>query len=202
MQYELGDDGSLTAAAAAEHRHRPRPRPHGGDPAGRAVGLRDRPLPPAGRVRRGAARARSYGAGRRDHARAARSSPTTAAARRSCSPTASCRPTRTAATSCAGSCGARSSRAACSASRARSCRALYERVIEIDGRRLPRAARRAADTIERWARAEEESFGRTLAQGERLLAERRRAREARRGPPGSPPRTRSGCTTPTASRTR
>ena len=40
-----------------------------------------------------------------------------------------------------------------------------------DGRRLPRAARASATTIERWARAEEESFGRTLAQGERLLAE-------------------------------
>ena len=39
-----------------------------------------------------------------------------------------------------------------------------------DGRRLPRAAARAP-TIERWARAEEESFGRTLEQGERLLAE-------------------------------
>ena len=59
----------------------------------------------------------------------------------------------------------------------------------------------SATTIERWARAEEEGFGRTLAQGERLLAElvERRGRRARRG---SPPRTPSGCTTPTASRSR
>ena len=40
-----------------------------------------------------------------------------------------------------------------------------------DGRRLPRAATAEWPTIERWARAEEEGFGRTLAQGERLLAE-------------------------------
>ena len=60
--------------------------------------------------------------------------------------------------------------------------------------------REERDTIARWAAAEEEGFGRTLAQGERLLAdliekarERRRARHRR-------PRTRSGCTTPTASR--
>ena len=40
-----------------------------------------------------------------------------------------------------------------------------------DGRRLPRAASEQWPTIERWARAEEESFGRTLEQGERLLGE-------------------------------
>ena len=32
------------AAAGAEHRHRPRAQPHGGDPAGRRVGVRDRPV--------------------------------------------------------------------------------------------------------------------------------------------------------------
>ena len=44
-------------------------------------------------------------------------------------------------------------------------------MVETYGRRLPRAARPSATTIERWAAAEEEGFGRTLAQGERLLAE-------------------------------
>ena len=44
------------------------------------------------------------------------SSPTTAAARRSCSPTAWCPRTRSAATSCAASCAGRSSRGTCSAS--------------------------------------------------------------------------------------
>ena len=43
----------------AEHRHRAGARPDGGDPPGRPVGLRDRPLRAAGRARRGAVRARS-----------------------------------------------------------------------------------------------------------------------------------------------
>ena len=47
---------------------------------------------------------------------------------------------------------------------------LCERVIEVMGGAYPEL-RRERDTIERWARAEEESFGRTLEQGERLLAE-------------------------------
>ena len=42
-----------------------------------------------------------------------------------------------------------------------------------------------ADTIERWARAEEESFGRTLEQGERLLARADRAGEGASRPRGS-----------------
>ena len=46
-----------------------------------------------------------------------------------------------------------------------------------DGRRLPGAERERPTRSERWARAEEESFGRTLEQGERLLGERDRARE-------------------------
>ena len=44
------------AAAGPEHRHRPGPEPHGVDPAGHAVGVRDRPVPPADRARRGAER--------------------------------------------------------------------------------------------------------------------------------------------------
>jgi alanyl-tRNA synthetase len=47
---------------------------------------------------------------------------------------------------------------------------LYERVLEVAGDAYPDLRGEWA-TIERWARAEEESFGRTLAQGERLLAE-------------------------------
>ena len=60
---------------------------------------------------------------------------------------------------------------------------------------------RERDTIVRWARAEEESFGRTLEQGERLLAELIAGARRTQAPRGSPPRTRSGCTTPTASPT-
>jgi alanyl-tRNA synthetase len=47
---------------------------------------------------------------------------------------------------------------------------LYERVVEVMGDAYPELGREWP-TIERWARAEEESFGRTLEQGERLLAE-------------------------------
>src|SRR4051812_34183645 len=55
---------------------------------------------------------------------------------------------------------------------------LAERVIEATGAAYP-DLRDNADTIRRWASAEEESFRRTLDQGERLLAEViRRAREA------------------------
>ena len=60
MQYELQRGRHAHAAAVAEHRHRHGPRPHGGDPPGRRVGLRDRPLPAADRARRGAL-GRSYG---------------------------------------------------------------------------------------------------------------------------------------------
>ena len=55
------------------------------------------------------------------------------------------RRTRTAATSCAGSCAARCSRATCSASSGPFLPRLAERVDRGDGRRLPRAAARAAD---------------------------------------------------------
>ena len=47
---------------------------------------------------------------------------------------------------------------------------LCERVSEVMGDTYP-ALKSEWPTIERWARAEEESFGRTLEQGERLLAE-------------------------------
>jgi alanyl-tRNA synthetase len=47
---------------------------------------------------------------------------------------------------------------------------LYERVVEVMGEVYPELGREWP-TIERWARSEEESFGRTLEQGERLLAD-------------------------------
>ena len=47
---------SADRAADAQHRHRHGARPDGGDPPGRAVGLRDRPGPAADRPRRGALR--------------------------------------------------------------------------------------------------------------------------------------------------
>jgi alanyl-tRNA synthetase len=47
---------------------------------------------------------------------------------------------------------------------------LCERVADVMGDVYPEL-RSEADTIARWAHAEEEGFGRTLAQGERLLAE-------------------------------
>ena len=46
--------GHADAAAGAQHRHRPGPQPHGGDPAGQAIGLRDRPVRAADRAGRGA----------------------------------------------------------------------------------------------------------------------------------------------------
>jgi alanyl-tRNA synthetase len=47
---------------------------------------------------------------------------------------------------------------------------LYERAIETMGDAYPEL-RKEADTVARWASAEEEHFGRTLAQGERMLSE-------------------------------
>src|SRR5918999_710865 len=47
---------------------------------------------------------------------------------------------------------------------------LYARVVEVMGDAYPELKREWA-TIERWARAEEESFGRTLEHGERMLAD-------------------------------
>jgi len=49
-------------------------------------------------------------------------------------------------------------------------RALYERAIEVMGDAYPEL-QRERETIGRWARTEEEHFGRTLAQGERMLSE-------------------------------
>ena len=55
---------------------------------------------------------------------------------------------------------------------------LCERVIDVMGEPYPDLPRER-DTILRWARTEEENFGRTLEQGERLLADVvRRAKEA------------------------
>ena len=55
---------------------------------------------------------------------------------------------------------------------------LCQIVVDTMGEAYPELSREA-ETIARWARAEEESFGRTLAQGERLLGEVvRRAKEA------------------------
>jgi alanyl-tRNA synthetase len=47
---------------------------------------------------------------------------------------------------------------------------LYERAIDVMGDAYPEL-RKEAGTIARWASAEEEHFGRTLAQGERMLAD-------------------------------
>jgi alanyl-tRNA synthetase len=47
---------------------------------------------------------------------------------------------------------------------------LYERAVDVMGDAYP-DLRREWPTIERWARSEEESFGRTLEQGQRLLAD-------------------------------
>jgi alanyl-tRNA synthetase len=47
---------------------------------------------------------------------------------------------------------------------------LYERAVEVMGDAYP-DLKREWPTIERWARSEEESFGRTLEQGQRLLAD-------------------------------
>jgi alanyl-tRNA synthetase len=47
---------------------------------------------------------------------------------------------------------------------------LYSRVIEVMGDAYPEL-RAESDTIARWAAGEEEHFGRTLAQGERMLAD-------------------------------
>ena len=90
--------------------------------------------------------------------------------RRSCSPTASSPRTRTGATSCGASCAARCSRARCSGWRTRSCRGSTS--AQSRSWTTPTPTSKAEwPTIERWARAEEESFSRTLAQGEKLLAE-------------------------------
>src|SRR4051812_26862199 len=47
---------------------------------------------------------------------------------------------------------------------------LYERAIEVMGDAYPEL-KKESETIGRWAAAEEESFGRTLAQGEKMLSE-------------------------------
>ena len=75
-------DGSLTELPQQNIDTGMGARPHGGDPPGRAVGLRDRRLPAADRARRGAARAAPTARTRRPPARCA-CWPTTAARPRS-----------------------------------------------------------------------------------------------------------------------
>ena len=74
-------------------------------------------------------------------------------------------------------------------------------VIEIMGADLPRARGRARRRSTSGSSSEEESFGRTLEQGTRLLARAGRRARRPRAPRGSPRRTPSACTTPTGSRT-
>ena len=109
------------------------------------------------------------------------------------------RPTRTAATSCAASCGARSCRAAGSASSRASCRASPSVVRETDGRRLPRAAR-AGRHDRHVARARGGGVRPTLEQGTRHPRGPHRAREGRAAPRASARPRPSSSTTPTASR--
>ena len=71
MQYELHAGRLADRAAHAEHRHGHGARADGGDPAGRAVGLRDGPVPAARRARRGAL-GPTYGRGRAPTTRALR----------------------------------------------------------------------------------------------------------------------------------
>ena len=54
-----------------QHRHRPRAQPHGRDPAGQALGVRDRPVPAADRARRASSRARATARSVRQRPRAA-----------------------------------------------------------------------------------------------------------------------------------
>ena len=87
------------------------------------------------------------------------------------------RRTRTAATSSAASCAARSSRATCSASTEPFLVSGSASACATSSATSIRECKRDRPTIERWARAEEESFSRTLEQGQRLLAGGDRARQ-------------------------
>ena len=169
------------------------------DPPGRPVGLRDRPVQPAGRAGRGAL-GQEATATTADHPRAADHRRPRPRRDRSCSPTAWCPRTRSAATCCAASCAARSSRGTCSASTSRSCRAVRARERG-DGGRLPRPGARVAHDRALGARRGGEL--RPHARAGRAPAGRadRKARRRDR-PPGSRRRTPSGCTTPSASPTR
>ena len=60
MQYDQDPPTTLTPLPAQQHRHRHGARPDGGDPPGRPLGLRDRPVAAADRARRGAS-GRRYG---------------------------------------------------------------------------------------------------------------------------------------------
>ena len=169
MQYELHEDGSLTELPMKNIDTGLGRGAHGGDPPGRRVGVRDRHHAAAGRVRRAAARA----------APGARTSTTTRAL---------------GVLADHGRGGAflladgvvpsneergyvlrRIMRRTMRQGHVLGIEGpflpqLYERVVETMGDAYPEL-RREWPTIERWARAEEESFGRTLEQGERLLSE-------------------------------
>ena len=81
-----------------------------------------------------------------------------------------------------------------------SSRATRERVREVMGGAYPELGEQA-DATDMWLSAEEEGFGRTLAQGMEMLDEHiERARSAGRS--SVPPRTCSACTTRTAFPTR
>ena len=75
-----------------------------------------------------------------------------------------------------------------------------ERALELLAPAYPELAAER-DTVMRWVRDEEESFGQTLDRGTEMLERADRARARRRGPPGSTPPRPSSSTTPTASPT-
>ena len=145
------------AAARAGHRHGHGPRaPRERRPAGpaRTTTRTCSPRSTSGCAScSGTTRTRS-----RPSASATRSSPTTPARRRSCSPTACCPRTRGAATSAAGSSGARSGTAGCSGGRSRSS----PRRRRSSSRRWPTSTRTCARTRPRSSAAitrEEVAFG-------------------------------------------
>ena len=185
----------------AEHRHRHGPGPDGGDPPGRPVGLRDRPVPAADRVRRGAARGAGTARTSRPRARCAmladhgRGGDLPDGRRRGAlqrGPRLHPAP-HPAPRDPAGPRARDRGRA--------SCRDLCERVVEEMGDAYPELRPRGA-TIARWARAEEEGFGAHARAGRAAAGRPDRAPAKAEARPGCPPRTRSGCTTPTASRSR
>ena len=190
-----------TAAAEAQHRHRPGPRPDGGDPPGRPLGVRDRPVPAAGRARRGALRARATATDAGDDAGAAGRSPTTSrgAAFLIADGVVPSNEDR-------GYILRRIMRRAIQQGRALGLEPPFlgrfaERAIELMGDAYPelrgraRDDRRAGSPTRRRASAARSS--RAPSCSSELIERARRSR----APPGSTPRTPSSCTTPTASPT-
>ena len=139
-----GPRGRADAAADAEHRHGAGARPHGGDPPGRPVGVRDRPVPAADGAGRGAVGPALARPGLPDHAGAAhprrpfaRDDVPDRRRRRALQRGPRLHPAPRA-------CGGRSSRGGCWASSRRSCRRYAEVVTRADGPRLPGADRASA----------------------------------------------------------